>query len=90
MSIVLALLLAYQPAAQQETTTAEPPAEPTKSVGKVQVRADRDREQRESTVAKTIFRRDDVVKPGDTNLVDVLKRLPGVSQGRDGGIALRD
>ncbi len=50
-------------------------------------------ERRNSTAAKIIINREDIEQYGDTNLGDVLKRLPGVTQGgrpgRGGGVAMR-
>ena len=65
--------------ADAETTTA-------KKVGTVEVRgSSADEERRNSSVSKIIYKRDDILKQGDTSIFDVLKRLPGVSQGSRGG-----
>ncbi|MEB0140939.1 MULTISPECIES: TonB-dependent receptor plug domain-containing protein [unclassified Undibacterium] len=49
--------------------------------------------RRQSTAAKMIFGREELDRNGDTNLADVLKRLPGVSiggrAGRGGDIRMR-
>lgn len=49
--------------------------------------------RRESTAAKTVVGREDIDRYGDTNLSDVLKRLPGVTiggtPGRGGEIRMR-
>ncbi|HYC37076.1 MAG TPA: TonB-dependent receptor [Usitatibacter sp.] len=42
-------------------------------------------ERRRSTAAKIVVNRDELLKQGDTTLMDALKRLPGVSVGGSGG-----
>jgi iron complex outermembrane receptor protein len=46
-------------------------------------------ERRESAAAKIIFGREDIERYGDTQLADVLRRLPSVTVSSNGGISLR-
>lgn len=42
-------------------------------------------ERRRSTAAKIVVNRDEILRQGDTTILDALKRLPGVSVGGSGG-----
>src|SRR5258706_4936776 len=42
-------------------------------------------ERRDSTAAKIIVNRDEILRFGDTTVLDVMKRLPGVTVGGAGG-----
>lgn len=67
-------------------------SEAKQQVPKVEVttqRANATDERRESTAAKIVFNREDIEKYGDTNLADVLRRLPGVTQNSSGVISMR-
>ena len=57
------------------------PAEPAPVVQQVEIRGENtDAEQRRrEPVAKTVYGRDEIEKYGDTNVSDVLKRLPGIN-----------
>lgn len=50
-------------------------------------------ERRQDTASKIVVTQEDIVRYGDTNIADVLKRLPGVTiggvQGRGGNIRMR-
>lgn len=46
-------------------------------------------ERRESTAAKLIVGRDEIEKFADTALVDVLRRLPGITVSNNGAVSLR-
>ncbi|MES3014454.1 MAG: TonB-dependent receptor [Pseudomonadota bacterium] len=67
----------------------------TTQLAPVEVKALRDdlRERRESTAAKIVIGREEIERYGDSNLGDVLKRLPGVTMqgrpGRGGNIRMR-
>lgn len=96
-SLAYGLLLPLVCAAQQPAPSATPPAprpnEPVK-VEKVEVQADGLAERRESTAAKIIVNSEEITKYGDTNLLEVLKRLPGVTVdsgpgGRGGAVRMR-
>lgn len=71
------------------------PDEAPQKVEGVEVTGKRDAtsERRNSTAAKIIINREDIEQYGDTSLGDVLKRLPGVTQGgrpgRGGSVAMR-
>ena len=78
------LCAAQQPAKKEEVRNTE----------KIEVQADSLSERRESTASKIIVNSDEITKYGDTNLLDVLKRLPGVTVdggpgGRGGAIRMR-
>jgi outer membrane receptor for ferrienterochelin and colicins len=108
-SIPLALMLAYGSSAiaQQTTTEAETkpkqavpapaktttPAAPV-AVQKVEISGAKGYdERRQDTASKIVVTQEDIVRYGDTNIGDVLKRLPGVTiggvQGRGGAIRMR-
>lgn len=61
---------------------------------KIEVQADSLSERRESTAAKIIVDHEEITKYGDTNVMEVLKRLPGITVdsgpgGRGGAIRMR-
>lgn len=82
-----------------------PPSRPTppprppqqqqpRPIEKIEVQGDSLSERRESTAAKVIVNRDEILKYGDTNVLEVMKRLPGVTVdsgpgGRGGAIRMR-
>ncbi|HUP30943.1 MAG TPA: TonB-dependent receptor plug domain-containing protein, partial [Usitatibacter sp.] len=94
-----ACLLPLICAAQQPSTPATPaPAPPAKEapqkLEKIEVQGDGLAERRESTASKQIINRDEIMKYGDTNVLEVLKRLPGVTVdsgpgGRGGAVRMR-
>ena len=72
----------------------QPPQEDTKKLEKIEVQADSLSERRESTASKVIVNRDEILKYGDTNVLEVMKRLPGVTVdsgpgGRGGAVRMR-
>jgi outer membrane receptor for ferrienterochelin and colicin len=86
-----ALSLAFSAHAQQAPEAAKPaPADP-KTVQKVEVKgaAEGYDARRDDTASKIVLNHDEIVKYGDTNVMDVMKRLPGVTvtgaAGRQGG-----
>ena len=67
-------------------TPASTPQRPGTELKPVEIRASSDTEQRRlSTAAKIIIGREDIEQFGDTNLGEVLKRLPGITVGGRGG-----
>ncbi len=96
-------LLSLVCAAQQPPAPSpEPPAPRKDDVQKgekIEVQADSLTERRESTASKIVVNHEEITKYGDTNLLDVLKRLPGVTVdsgpggrgggGRGGGVRMR-
>lgn len=71
-----------------------PPQQQQAPKEKIEVQADSLSERRESTAAKVIVNRDEILKYGDTNVMEVMKRLPGVTVdsgpgGRGGAIRMR-
>ncbi|MES2101153.1 MAG: TonB-dependent receptor [Pseudomonadota bacterium] len=97
LSFVLALGVAVMVRAQ--TLPAAPAAAasaPPAQLGRVEVTATRAsdvEERRQSTAAKIVIGREEIERYGDSNLGDVLKRLPGVTMqgrpGRGGNIRMR-
>jgi outer membrane receptor for ferrienterochelin and colicins len=86
---------APQPAKKEETQKpATPPTKP-QSIDTIDVTGKRNSttDRRDSSAAKIIFTREDIEQYGDSNLGDVLRRLPSVTQGgrpgRGGPIQMR-
>src|SRR5207244_3358894 len=72
----------------------KPPADESKKMEKIEVEADDLSERRASTAAKIIVNNAEIMKYGDKNLMDVLKRLPGITVdtgpgGRGGTVRMR-
>lgn len=93
MKALLPLLLIG--AAQAQTTAPAPAPEPQK-LDKVEVSgqgSSDDARRRASTASKIIISRDELLRFGDSNLVDLMRRLPGVTPGgrpgRGGEIRMR-
>ncbi len=93
---VLACLLPLVCAAQQPATPPPRKDDPPKieKIEKIEVQADSLSERRESTASRIIVNSEEITKYGDTNLLEVLKRLPGVTVdggagGRGGAIRMR-
>ncbi len=83
-------------AAPSPATKPAPTAAPATQLKRVEVtgaRTDDTLERRESTAAKIVIGREEIERYGDSNLGDVLKRLPGVTMqgrpGRGGNIRMR-
>lgn len=106
--IPLSVLLAYSSSSSASAQEAQgevdktkvkqtAPAKPTASttgVQKVEVSGAKGYdERRQDTASKIVVTQEDIVRYGDTNIGDVLKRLPGVTiggvQGRGGAIRMR-
>lgn len=105
--IPLAVLLAYssstyaqeaKPEAEKpkakQATPAKPTAPVTTGIQKVEVSGAKGYdERRQDTASKIVVTQEDIVRYGDTNIGDVLKRLPGVTlggvQGRGGAVRMR-
>lgn len=101
MALVSPTAIAQAQTQTQTATTADPTSAPatttktdadkagtekTTKVGTVKVQGASDTdERRNESVSKIIYKREDLLKQGDTSIFDVLKRLPGVSQGGRGG-----
>ena len=83
-------------ASQASQATPATPTTPTTQLKRVEItgaRTDDTQERRESTAAKIVIGREEIERYGDSNLGDVLKRLPGVTiqgrPGRGGNIRMR-
>lgn len=78
-----------------DTPPAKKPAVSPQTVQKIEVTGQKNtnEDRRVSTASKIIISREDIEQYGDSNLGDVMRRLPGVSQGgrpgRGGPIAMR-
>jgi len=84
------------PAAPATKASPAAPATPATQLKRVEItgaRTDDTQERRESTAAKIVIGREEIERYGDSNLGDVLKRLPGVTMqgrpGRGGDIRMR-
>ncbi len=94
LTVIAAALAAAMSAHAQQAEPAAAPA-PAKAADdkmqKVEVRgtADSYDPRRDDTASKIVVNHEEIVKYGDTNVVDVLKRLPGITvsgaSGRGGG-----
>jgi iron complex outermembrane receptor protein len=77
--------------AQQATAPAA-----TSDMGRIEVTSGRDndtQQRRESTASKIVIGREEIERQGDSNLGEILKRMPGITlggaPGRGGGIRMR-
>lgn len=92
-------LLGLVPAAQAQTPPSPPattaPAPAPQQLDQVEVRSQSsdDSKRRNATASKLIISREELLRFGDSSLVDLMRRLPGVTPtgrpGRGGGIAMR-
>lgn len=86
--------LATTSAWAQSSPDKVPAVPPVQQLEGVTVRSNAERDdRRESTASKTVVTPEDLARYGDTNIADVLKRLPGVTiggtPGRGGGADIR-
>jgi outer membrane receptor for ferrienterochelin and colicins len=92
MALSLSLNAQAQETSSEKKSTTEPAPEKVEAI-EVTGKKDATTDRRNSTAAKIIINREDIEQYGDTNLGDVLRRLPGVTQGgrpgRGGGVAMR-
>lgn len=87
---LLAALLPLAVAAQQPAPESKAPPK----LEKIEVQGDGLVERRESTAAKIVVNHEEITRHGDTNLLEVLKRLPGITVdsgpgGRGGVVRMR-
>jgi len=78
--------------AQQATA----PAAATSDMGRIEITSGRDndtQQRRESTASKIVIGREEIERQGDSNLGEILKRMPGITlggvPGRGSGIRMR-
>ena len=81
-AIALAATAAF---AQADPKPPPPPKEEPKKQETIEVNADAIAERRDSTASKIVVNRDEIVKYGDQTVLDVMKRLPGVTVSGAGG-----
>jgi len=89
-SLFVPFALSVTAALAQQTTT------PTADMGRVEVTSGRDNDtqaRRESTASKIVIGREEIERQGDSNLGEILKRMPGITldgvPGRGSGIRMR-
>ena len=85
---ILALTLLLPLACAAESTPAPAPTPTPPEVQSVEIQGSRFDARREDTASKTVIGREEILRFGDPNLNDVLKRLPGITI-VNGGIRLR-
>ena len=95
LTVLAAALAAALPVMAQQTPPAAAAAKPKQAapepMQKVEVKGSTDAydARRDDTASKIVLNHDEIIKFGDTNVLDVLKRLPGVTvsgaSGRGGG-----
>ena len=76
-------------------STAAPTA-PASDMGRIEITSGRDndtQQRRESTASKIVIGREEIERQGDSNLGEILKRMPGITlggtPGRGSGIRMR-
>ena len=99
LTLLAAALAAAFPAFAQQTDTSAPKADaapaPAQKMQTVEVRgtADSYDPRRDDTATKIVVSQEEIAKYGDTSVVDVLKRVPGITvsspNGRGGEIRMR-
>ena len=83
-----------RPTQPQRPPPARPPKEEAQKLEKIEVQGDANAERRSSTASKIIVGSEEINKYGDSNVMDVLKRLPGITVdtgpgGRGGTVRMR-
>ena len=88
-SLLAAILMGATPLVLSQTAAVA-------DMGKVEITSGRDndtQQRRESTASKIVIGREEIEKQGDSNIGEVLKRMPGITlggnPGRGGGIRMR-
>jgi outer membrane receptor protein involved in Fe transport len=94
LAAAIAAAIANPVYAQQAPVSTDPKPADDAKMQKVEVKgaADTYDPRRDDTASKIVVNHDEIVKYGDTNVLDVLKRVPGVtvsSSGRGGEIRMR-
>src|SRR5687768_15953318 len=99
LTLLAAALAAAFPAYAQQTTTAAPKADaapaPEQKMQKVEVRGNAESydPRRDDTATRIVVSQEEIAKYGDTNVADVLKRVPGITvnspNGRNAEIRMR-
>lgn len=84
---LIALTLAALPAAAQTSSPTEPPPVTDETMQKVEVKADANAydPRRDDTASRMVVSNEEIKRYGDTSVLDVFKRLPGITVGDGGG-----
>jgi outer membrane receptor for ferrienterochelin and colicin len=85
LAAALAVLASTAAIAQTDPKPADMPKEEPKKQETIEVTADSIAERRDSTASKIVVNREEIVKYGDQTVLDVMKRLPGVTVSGAGG-----
>src|SRR5437764_14432703 len=81
MRLLLLTLLALSSHAWAQAPSDAKPPEEAKKLEKIEVKApDEVDERKQSTAAKIVVPRDEILKYGDTTILHAMKRLPGVTR----------
>ena len=93
LSVLTPFALSAVTAFAQQATA---PAAQTSDMGRIEVTSSRDndtQQRRESTASKIVIGREEIERQGDSNLGEILKRMPGITlggvPGRGSGIRMR-
>ena len=84
---LIALTLAALPAAAQVSPPSDPPPVTPDTMQKVEVKADANSydPRRDDTASRIVVSNEEIKRYGDTSVLDVFKRLPGITVGGGGG-----
>ena len=84
---LIALTLAALPAAAQVSPPSDPPPVSPDAMQKVEVKADANGydPRRDDTASRIVVSNEEIKRYGDTSVLDVFKRLPGITVGGGGG-----
>jgi len=84
---LIALTLAALPAAAQVSPPSDPPPVSPDAMQKVEVKADANSydPRRDDTASRIVVSNEEIKRYGDTSVLDVFKRLPGITVGGGGG-----
>lgn len=77
-TLLAAVLSATFPTQAQQVVAGKPSEEAKQPVAEVNIVGQYD-PRRDDTASKIVMTRDEILKYGDTNILDVMKRLPGVT-----------
>ena len=86
IALILAALFAL-PAAAQTSPSSDPPPLSAETMQQVEVKADANSydPRRDDTASRMVVSNEEIKRYGDTSVLDVFKRLPGITVGGGGG-----